>query len=128
MKVKVLDCLDEYVIGEVLNVISDDGNGDGFWLEHERYPKGIFVRKGYCKIVEEDKEEDNLDDAVNQPSHYTQGSIECIDYIEDKNLNFHRGNAVKYITRAGVKDQSREIEDLRKAVWYLNREIERIEK
>lgn len=67
-------------------------------------------------------------DVVNHPSHYTDGKIEVIDFIEDKGLNFHRGNAVKYIARAGKKDKSKEVEDLRKAVWYLNREIERLEK
>ena len=67
------------------------------------------------------------DDPVNHPSHYTDGKIEVIDFIEDKNLNFHRGNAVKYIARAGKKDKSREIEDLQKAVWYIDREIKRLE-
>lgn len=66
-------------------------------------------------------------DNVNHPAHYTQGKIETIDFIEDKGLNYHRGNAVKYITRAGLKDPSKEIEDLRKAIWYLEREIQRIE-
>lgn len=65
-------------------------------------------------------------DNVNHPKHYTTGKIEVIDFIEDKELNFHRGNAVKYITRAGIKDPTTEIEDLKKAVWYINREIERI--
>jgi hypothetical protein len=65
---------------------------------------------------------------INHPSHYTDGKIEVIDFIEDKNLNFHRANAVKYISRAGKKEPSKEIEDLKKAVWYLNREIERLEK
>lgn len=67
-------------------------------------------------------------DAVNRPTHYTTGKIEVIDFIEDKNLNFHRGNAIKYIVRAGLKDPSKEkeVEDLKKAIWYLNREIERI--
>lgn len=69
-----------------------------------------------------------MNDVVNHPSHYTDGKIEVIDFIEDKGLNFHRGNAVKYIARAGKKDPSKEIEDLRKAVWYLNREIGRLEK
>lgn len=63
-------------------------------------------------------------DPVNHPSHYTQGKIECIDFITDKKLNFCRGNAVKYIVRAGLKDPSKEIEDLEKAVFYLNREIQ----
>ena len=68
----------------------------------------------------------NPSDNVNHPKHYTTGKIEVIDFIEDKGLNFHRGNAVKYIARAGIKDQAKEIEDLQKAVWYLNREIERM--
>ena len=67
-----------------------------------------------------------MSDVVNHPSHYTDGKIEVIDFIEDKGLNFHRGNAVKYIARAGKKDPSKEIEDLEKAVWYLRREIERL--
>ena len=65
-------------------------------------------------------------DVVNRPAHYTDGKIEVIDFIEDKGLNFHRGNAVKYIARAGKKDPAKEIEDLEKARWYINREIERL--
>ena len=65
-------------------------------------------------------------EAVNHPKHYTQGKIECIDFIEDKALGFHRGNAVKYIVRAGIKDAAKEIEDLEKACWYLQREIARL--
>lgn len=63
-------------------------------------------------------------DPVSHPAHYTQGSIECIDYILDKKLNFCRGNAIKYITRAGLKNKGSEIEDLEKAIWYINKEIE----
>lgn len=69
-----------------------------------------------------------VNDAVNHPSHYTDGKIEVIDFIEDKGLNFHRGNAVKYIARAGKKNPDKEIEDLQKAVWYIQREIERLNK
>ena len=65
-------------------------------------------------------------DPVNHPSHYTSGKIETIDFIEDKGLGFHLGNAVKYITRAGKKDPSKTVEDLQKAVWYINREIGRL--
>ena len=68
-----------------------------------------------------------MSDMVNHPSHYTDGSIEVIDFIEDKRLNYHRGNAVKYICRAGKKDPEKEVEDLQKAVWYINREIQRLE-
>ena len=65
-------------------------------------------------------------DPVNHPSHYTQGKIECIDFIQDKKLNFCRGNAVKYIVRAGLKDKNKEIEDLQKAIFYLDAEIKDI--
>ena len=66
-------------------------------------------------------------DPVNNPSHYTDGKIEVIDYIEDKNLGFGLGHAVKYISRAGKKDPDKEIEDLRKAIWYVNRRIKELE-
>ena len=67
-------------------------------------------------------------DNVNHPSHYTSGRIEVIDFIEDKDLGFHLGNAVKYISRAGRKDADKTIEDLQKAVWYINRQIQRLER
>ena len=54
-------------------------------------------------------------DPVNHPSHYTDGKIEVIDFIEDKQFGFHLGNAIKYISRAGKKypgDTKKEIEDL----------------
>lgn len=60
-------------------------------------------------------------DPIN-PSHY-QGKIEVIDFIEDKGLDFHLGNAVKYIARAGKKDPDKILEDLKKARWYLDRAI-----
>lgn len=71
---------------------------------------------------------DKNNDVVNHPSHYTDGNIEVIDFIEDKKLNYHRGNAIKYISRAGKKNPEKEIEDLEKAVWYINREIKRLKK
>lgn len=67
-------------------------------------------------------------DSVNNPKHYTEGKIEVIDFIEDKKLNFNTGNTVKYVARAGKKDPSKTIEDLKKAQWYLNREITNLEK
>ncbi len=68
-------------------------------------------------------------DNVNRPAHYADSKIEVIDYIEDKKLGFCLGNAVKYISRAGKKKDSgrniidKEIEDLQKAIWYINRRI-----
>lgn len=70
----------------------------------------------------------NINDVVNHPSHYTYGNIEVIDYIEDKNLGYHLGNVVKYISRAGKKTDNDILQDLKKAQWYLNRQIEIIEK
>ena len=64
-----------------------------------------------------------MSDTVNHPAHYTDGRIEVIDFIEDKKLGFHLGNAVKYISRAGKKDPNKTIEDLQKAKWYLERAI-----
>lgn len=63
---------------------------------------------------------------VSHPAHYNSGKIEVIEAIEDWKLSYHRGNAVKYVARAGRKDPTKEIEDLEKAVWYLKREIERL--
>ena len=66
-----------------------------------------------------------MDDPVDHPKHYTSGRFEVIDVIEDWGLGFHLGNAVKYIARAGKKDPAKLVEDLLKAAWYLNRDIER---
>lgn len=74
------------------------------------------------------------DDAVNHPAHYADSKIEVIDYIEDKNLGFCLGNAIKYISRAGKKKDNgrdaidKEIEDLKKAIWYINRRIYELNK
>lgn len=84
--------------------------------------------KLFLKNAEEKAEVPEPGDPVNHPSHYTDGKIEVIDFIEDKKLPFHLGNAVKYISRAGKKDPSKTVEDLEKAVWYLNRYIDLLEK
>ena len=68
-----------------------------------------------------------MSDAVNHPSHYTDGNIELIEYIEDKKLDYCLGNAVKYISKAGKKDQAKEIEDLQKADWYNIRRIRELD-
>jgi hypothetical protein len=64
-----------------------------------------------------------MKEAVNHPSHYRSGTIEAIEVIEAWEMNFNLGNVIKYICRAGLKNIS-DLEDLRKAAWYLNREIE----
>jgi hypothetical protein len=64
--------------------------------------------------------------SVDHPPHYTQhpSGVECIAIVE--HMNFCRGNAIKYIWRAGEKGD--ELEDLKKAAWYVEREISRIKK
>ena len=63
-----------------------------------------------------------LADMVNHPAHYKAGGIETIDYIEAKELSYHLGNVIKYVSRADHKGQK--LEDLKKAQWYLSRAIE----
>ncbi len=65
-------------------------------------------------------------EAVNHPAHYNAGKIEVIDAIEDWKLGFNDGNVVKYVARAPHK--GKEIEDLKKARWYLDRHIANLEK
>ena len=84
-------------------------------------PSGTLVKTEAAPVV----------DVVNQPPHYKDGGIETIDYIEAKGLNYHLGNVVKYVSRAGKKGQlmspkqrvQSAIVDLEKARWYLDREI-----
>ena len=68
--------------------------------------------------------------AVNHPAHYNAGGIEVIDAIEAWGFGegFNRGNAIKYLARAGRKDGADAVEDLKKAAWYVEREIRRLEK
>ena len=60
-------------------------------------------------------------DAVNHPSHYNHGGMETIDYIESLGIGFEFcvGNAIKYLSRAGYKDNI--VQDLNKALWYIKR-------
>lgn len=64
-------------------------------------------------------------DPIDRPAHYTYSDIEPIDAIEAWELGFHLGNVVKYIARAGRKGS--EIQDLKKARWYLDRAIKHLE-
>ena len=118
-------------------------------LTHQKWSENIDLKKefGYSTIykalydlenkiengelVESNSNPENVsqgeNDPVNHPSHYTDGKIEVIDFILDKKLNFTRGNAVKYISRAGKKNPETEIEDLQKAAWYINKEIQRLQ-
>lgn len=67
-----------------------------------------------------------MTDPIDHPPHYAAADgLECIDVIESLGLGFHLGNCLKYLWRAGRKGDA--VEDLRKARWYLDREIQRRE-
>ena len=106
-------------------IIKDKTFGLYFGVSREEIEKG-------AKPIENQKEETsmektNVSNAVEHPSYY-QGNIEVIDFIEDKGLGFNLGNCIKYISRAGKKNPEKLLEDLKKARWYLDREIMNMEK
>lgn len=89
-----------------------------------------FATVRYCPMTggkaKWELEADNEFDNVNHPAHYTEGrKYEPIEVIEDWELDFCLGNALKYISRAGRKNDT--VEDLNKAIWYIQRKIEQLE-
>lgn len=80
-------------------------------------------------IIMNEKKDNVNTERVNHPAHYGgDTTYEAIKVIEAWDLGFNLGNAVKYISRAGKKYPGSGIEDLKKAVWYLNRQIENLSK
>lgn len=92
-------------------------------MSFENAPKKIPVGWSKDQIMGEQDEEEQ----VNKPRHYTAGGVETIDFIEAKQLGYHLGNVVKYISRAGIKSHN-PLTDIRKAKWYLDRYLETLEK
>tara|TARA_Y100001970_G_scaffold279577_1_gene387171 strand:+ start:2016 stop:2291 length:276 start_codon:yes stop_codon:yes gene_type:complete len=80
---------------------------------------GITSIKGACMSKKQKYEK------IDHPDHYQAKGMEAIDVIEAYNLNFSLGSALKYILRAGKKPGELSAEDLKKAIWYLEREINR---
>lgn len=109
---------------------------DGKATHYRLLDKEKYILKTNCIILTDSelaeaqeayRRLDKPNDSVNHPSHYTSGKIEVIEAIEDWELNFHRGQVIKYVARAGKKDPTKTLEDLKKAAWYLNREIKKFE-
>lgn len=74
-------------------------------------------------------EVDRRRERINHPNHYGGDTIyEAVKVIEAWGLNFNTGNAAKYVSRAGKKDPARVLEDLEKAIWYLQREVKLLKK
>jgi hypothetical protein len=88
--------------------------------------KELTMSKPSAMLLVKDSSTEETKDNVNSPTHYTTGGIETIDYIEAKSLNYNLGNVVKYVSRSDYK--GRKLEDLKKAQWYLSREISNLTK
>jgi hypothetical protein len=88
-------------------------------IEHNEFIHSVMKKA--------DLERQHLENvSVDHPSHYTFGTIEVIQVIEDWKLDFHEGNVVKYVARS--KHKGNRLEDLKKAQWYLNRLIDNLQK
>ena len=81
----------------------------------------------WVQVKEDDLFPETFTEEVNSPKHYTLGGIETIDYIEAKNLPYHLGNVIKYVSRCGHKAGVDPMKDLKKAQWYLIRYIKNLE-
>jgi hypothetical protein len=68
------------------------------------------------------------DESIIIPSYYNKTSMSVIDIIDEYELNFNRGNIIKYVLRSGKKSKDTEIQDLQKAIRYCQMEIERVQK
>lgn len=136
----------------IISVESPDMD-DGEWIEYDWYDKNCghcqdadtkesFVKRFvfYChacdpedwkkdivtEITTSKESNDTQYDQVNHPKHYTSdpSGVECIEITRHRNFNI--GNAMKYLWRAGLKDSDAEVQDLEKAVWYIQDEIKRL--
>lgn len=133
-----LNSLKDYIIkqkeivgGQDWNDAHDLDRQDGYLGAMDELVRMIDT---YLSIYEESEKikrvagEKPKNDPVNHPSHYTDGNIEVITFIEDKGLieGFCKGNAIKYISRAGKKESAalqideKELQDIKKARWYLD--------
>lgn len=107
--------------GEVISEINPDSNRVDVRFEYI-IDKTDYMGKEYSINV---KHLELMTDNINSPAHYTQGSIQPLEYIEANELNFHEANVIKYITRARRK--GKHLEDLNKAKFYIEREIQNLE-
>ena len=143
MKIKIIDCgsCPYITLGKVYDVIAKDDKRVGWWDiiddEGDTYtvetlddPENIVavevVDNDPMPVVETEDFLDQPTDNVNNPSHYGNGQIECIDYLEDfmtteEFIGYLRGNIGKYLHRWRYKNG---LEDLHKAEWYLKKLIE----
>jgi hypothetical protein len=110
-----------------IKVFGDEESGK-LTLDMSKASGSIFLASKVETRPDEGRGETTSGDLINHPSHYADGwsnGAEVIDITE--HLNFNRGNAVKYLSRAGKKGApEKELEDLQKALWYVTREVQRL--
>ena len=136
---KIVTIKESHVIESSNYIEIEEDRGKNVWWEEAFLPVTDGVMRdaraeectGASRTSPSTKERaDGKADPVAHPAHYTYGKIEVIDFIQDKDLNFALGNAVKYIVRAGHKaeqgmsDEEKAIQDLEKARQYIDFEIE----
>jgi len=119
-------CGDEIIVDYSWTCVADVIASHGAFAKDHRLPGVLLTREDECEAWAETDwtvvRRPASEDPVNSPSHYTWlGGIEVIDITE--HLGFCLGNVVKYVLRADHKGKP--IEDLEKAAWYLNRELQR---
>lgn len=109
-------------------VVAGVSIGDVFTVYNTDHRNDVYVEEDYD--INEACLELVTDSTPTDPDHYKRGGIEPIDYIESQGWGegFNRGNAVKYITRAGHKNPDTAVEDLEKAKVYIDKEIARLKK
>jgi len=111
--------------------VMDDGNV--VYALKDVYGNLVFSMSGNFEktkekvSIEDTIKESEVNDPVNHPNHYTAGGIECIDYLiaklpKEELIGYCRGNAMKYLSRVGLKDDP--VQEYKKAQWYLNKLIE----
>ena len=116
----VTDRYKDFTKGKEYEILNDDSRNISVLNDYGVSIK-FFSLHNTFKLKEEK-------DSVNHPSHYggENNPLEVINIIEHYDLNFNLGNVIKYCLRAGKKDEL--IQELKKAQWYINREIQRLEK
>ncbi|EAC8432167.1 DUF3310 domain-containing protein [Listeria monocytogenes] len=93
--------------------IKRDLNAEMLTKEESR----VIKKEAFDSLI---KPQHRMKDEISQPSHYTSGGIEPIKFIQSHNMNFEKGNVIKYVTRAGKKEGQNEVKDLKKARQYLD--------
>jgi len=106
-----------YLLSDVLTLAH--GDGEEYYIRKD-------LKINYCPMCGRKLSGTATCDSINHPSHYTSGTYEVIDVIEDWGLNYNLGNALKYIGRADHKGTA--VQDLKKGIWYMQRDLQNREK